>query len=71
MPQDPTMEFHGWERAAVGFYWRRGGHTVQTITCGDRRFYLVRNHDLPTRIEKPVECATWDDVERVADRRRG
>lgn len=57
-------ERNGWRSAAVGCHWTRGEFHVSTAMCGERSGYtLVRN------FERLAEFVSWDEIERLADRR--
>jgi hypothetical protein len=60
----PQREAHGWTQARVGCHWIRGPYTASTEQIGDRVGYgLWFNRD------QIAQFLTWDEVERLADRR--
>lgn len=57
----------GWIPAAVGCHWQRGDYFVSTVSTGDgsrHGYRLTRNR------RTLGEFITWDEVERLAERRQ-
>lgn len=61
-----TRESRGWKPWSVGCHWSRGDYSISTITQGDRSGYVLYR----TGGHVIAEFVTWDEAERLADRRR-
>jgi hypothetical protein len=63
-----TYEKLGWTHTSIGCHWSRGEFYASTVALSDGSksgYALYRNREM-------LACfVTWDEIERLADRRSG